>query len=82
LFPRCISLIQGCWIIWGEQTVALLISRKQELKHKWDIIKRCTRLPALTVERNVKFRSNQTAPGQFTAESAIANEDHHEGTKL
>jgi hypothetical protein len=40
--------------------------------------KRCTRQLALTVERNVKFPSNQTVAGQFIAESATANEDHHE----
>jgi hypothetical protein len=30
----------------------------------------------------VKFHSSQTRAGQFTAESATPNEDHHEGTKL
>ena len=44
--------------------------------------KRCTRQPALTVERNVKSPSSQTQLGQFTAESATANEDHHEDIKL
>jgi hypothetical protein len=45
------------------------------------IRKRCTRQPALTAERNVKFRSSQTRAGQCTAESATQNEDHHAGTK-
>ena len=43
---------------------------------------KCTRQPALTVERNVKFHSNLTAAGQCTAENATANEDHHEDIKL
>jgi len=46
------------------------------------IRKRCLRPLALTAERNVKFHSSQTEAGQYTAESAIANEDHHEDTKL
>ncbi len=46
------------------------------------IRKRCTRQPALTAERNVKFHSSQTRVGQFTAESATQNEDHHADTKL
>ena len=45
-------------------------------------IKKCTRLPALTVERNVKFHSNPTAAGQCIVENAIANEDHHEDIEL
>ena len=45
-------------------------------------IKRCTRQPVLTAEKNVKFLSSQTAPGQFTAENATQNEDHHADTKL
>ncbi len=49
---------------------------------KWDIQKKCTRQPVLTAERNVKFHSSQTVPGQFIAESAIANEDHHADSKL
>jgi len=43
---------------------------------------KCTRLPALTVERNVKFHSNLTAAGQCIVENATANEDHHEDIKL
>jgi len=35
-----------------------------------------------TARRNVKFLSSQTVAGQFTAESATPNEDHHEDTKL
>ena len=31
----------------------------------------------LTAERNAKFHSSQTAPGQHTAENATQNEDHH-----
>jgi hypothetical protein len=46
------------------------------------IIKNRTRQPVLTAERNVKFHSSQTVLGQFTAESAIANEDHHADSKL
>ena len=34
------------------------------------------------MERNVKFPSSQTETGQYIAESATANEDHHEDTKL
>jgi hypothetical protein len=43
---------------------------------------KCTRQPAPTAEKNVKFLSNQTAHGQFTAENATLNEDHQEDTKL
>jgi hypothetical protein len=43
---------------------------------------KCTRQPALTVEKNVKFLSNQTAQGQCIAESATQNEDHQEDIKL
>jgi hypothetical protein len=46
------------------------------------IIKSHTRQPVLTAERNVKFPSSQTAPGQFIAESVTLNEDHHEDSKL
>jgi hypothetical protein len=35
----------------------------------------------LTAERNVKFHSSQTVPGQYTAESATPNEDHHADIK-
>ncbi len=45
------------------------------------VTERCTRQPALTAEKNAKFLSSQTAPGQFTAESATLSEDHHEDTK-
>jgi hypothetical protein len=44
--------------------------------------KKCTRQPVLTAVRIVKFHSNLIRTGQFIAESAIANEDHHEGTRL
>ncbi len=40
--------------------------------------KRCTRLSAPTVERNVKFRSNQTEAGLSTVENVTPNEDHHD----
>ncbi len=43
---------------------------------------KCTRQPALTAEKNVKFLSSQTAHGQFIAANATLNEDHQEDTKL
>ena len=46
------------------------------------MVKRCIRQLVPTAERNVKFPSSQTQQGQFTAENAIANEDHHEDIKL
>jgi hypothetical protein len=46
------------------------------------VAKRCTRQPALTVEKNVKFLSNQTEAGQYIAVSAIQNADHQEDIKL
>ncbi len=49
---------------------------------KCTITKRCTRQPVLTAEKNVMFLSSQTAPGQYTAENATQNEDHHADTKL
>ena len=56
---------------------------KQEVKNKCrHIQKRCTRQPAQTVEKNVMFLSNQTEAGQYTAENATQNEDHHEDIKL
>ena len=45
-------------------------------------IKRCTRQPAQTAEKNVMFHSNQTEAGQYTAENATQNEDHHADIKL
>ena len=42
---------------------------------------KCTRQPALTVERNAKFHSNLTAAGQCIVENATANEDHQEDIK-
>jgi hypothetical protein len=45
-------------------------------------IKRCIRQPAQTAEKNAMFHSNQMEAGQFTAENATQNEDHHEDTKL
>ena len=44
--------------------------------------KRCIRQPAETAEKNVMFLSSQTVAGQFIAENATANEDHHEDIKL
>jgi hypothetical protein len=44
------------------------------------VTERCTRQPAQTVEKNVKFLSNQTVAGQFTAVSATPNVDHHAKT--
>jgi hypothetical protein len=46
------------------------------------IKKRCTKQPALTAERNVKFRSSQTQAGQCIAESVTLNEGLHEDIKL
>ncbi len=46
------------------------------------VIKKCTRQPVLTAEKNVMFLSSQTVAGQFTAENATQNEDHHEDIKL
>jgi hypothetical protein len=46
------------------------------------MVKRCTRQPVPTAERNAKSPSSQTQQGQFIAENAIANEDHHEDIKL
>ena len=43
---------------------------------------KCIRQPALTVEKNVKFLSNQTAQGQYIAENATQKEDHQEDIKL
>ncbi len=43
---------------------------------------KCTRQPALTVEKNAMFLSNQTAQGQFIAENATQNEDHQDDIKL
>ncbi len=40
------------------------------------------RLLVLTVGRNVKFLSNQTVPGQFTAENVTVNEDPREDIKF
>ncbi len=53
-----------------------------EIRKCHTVTERCTRQLALTAERNVKFHSSQTAQGQFTAENATLNEDHHEDTKL
>jgi len=56
---------------------------EKEVKNKCrHIQKRCTRQPAQTAEKNVMFLSSQTVAGQFTVESATANEDHHEDIKL
>jgi len=52
------------------------------LKKYCHMAKRCTRQPAPTARRNVKFHSSQTEADQFIAESATANEDHHEDIEL
>jgi hypothetical protein len=64
----------------AKQTFALTSIIGVEIS-KCHIQKRCTRQPVLTAERNVKFPSSQTAPGQFTAESVTLNEDHPEDSK-
>jgi hypothetical protein len=43
---------------------------------------KCTRQPALTVEKNAMFLSSQTEVGQFIAENATQNVDHQEDIKL
>ena len=45
------------------------------------VTERCTRQLAPTVEKNVKFLSNQTEQGQCIAENATLNVDHPEDTK-
>ncbi len=45
------------------------------------VTERCTRQPALTAVKNVKFHSSPTEPGLFIAVSAILNVDHLEDTK-
>ena len=45
------------------------------------VTERCIKQLVLIAEMNVKFLSNQTAPGQFTAENATQNADHHADTK-
>jgi hypothetical protein len=44
--------------------------------------KKCTRQPAPTAERNVKFPSSQTEADQCTAENVTLNEDPREDIKL
>jgi len=46
------------------------------------IIKNRIRQPVLNAKRNATFLSSQTVQGQYTAENATPNEDHHEDTKL
>ena len=46
------------------------------------VTERCTRQSALIAVKNVKFHSNPTEPGQFTAENATESEDHPEDIKL
>jgi len=58
------------------------LNNSKELKQQKCTTKRCTRQPAPTAERNVKFPSNQTALGQCTAENVTLNEDPHEDIKL
>jgi hypothetical protein len=44
--------------------------------------KRCIRQSVPTVERNVKFPSNQMEADRYTAENAIQNEDPREDIKF
>jgi hypothetical protein len=44
-------------------------------------IEKCTKQPAQTADKNVKFHSSPTEAGQFIAESATQNVDHQEDTK-
>ncbi len=46
------------------------------------VAEKCTRQPALIAVKNVKFHSNPTEAGQFTAVSAMQNEDPHEDIKI
>jgi hypothetical protein len=43
--------------------------------------KKCTRLSAPTVGRNVKFRSNRMEADQSTVENVTPSEDPHEDIK-
>jgi len=43
---------------------------------------RCTKPPAPTVARNVKFHSSQQKAALSTVEIAIRNTDHQDGKKL
>lgn len=70
----------GTWIR-AKQTFALTRIIGVE-KSECIITKKCTRQPVLNAKRNAKFHSSQTVQGQFTAESATQNDDHHEDTKL
>jgi hypothetical protein len=45
------------------------------------VTKRCTRQSALIVAKNVKFHSNPTEPGQYTAENATQKEDRLDDIK-
>ena len=69
----------GTWVC-AKQTFAL--TRIIGVEKSECIIKRCTRQPVLNAKRNATFLSSQTVAGQYTAESATPNEDHHEDTKL
>jgi len=77
-----IVLLLRCWNRLDEQKSVFAQKWNKELKHKWDITKRCTRQPALTAERNAKFHSSRMAAGQFIAVSVTQNEDPHEDIKL
>jgi hypothetical protein len=50
-------------------------------KRIWVITRRCTRLPALTAERNVKFLLSRIRAGRFIAVSATRNADLHADIK-
>jgi len=46
------------------------------------VTERCTRQSALIAVKNVKFHSNPTEPGQYTAENVTQKEDRPEDFKL
>ena len=45
------------------------------------VTERCTRQLVPTAEKNAMFLSSRTVQGQFTAENATLNVDHHEDIK-
>jgi hypothetical protein len=63
------------------QKLAVCTISVEGVEKKKCIEEKRTRQPVLTAERNVKFRSSQTVPGQFTAASATQNEDHRADIK-
>ena len=75
-----IGLKRGCVIVRLRKVFCAQLQTGVETSEC--IIKNRIRQPVPTVERNVKFPSNQMAAGQCIAENAIVNEDHHEDIKL